>query len=129
MNITREQRKKLDALSKEIFGVSSRWQRLLRDGQEQLLTRKTVETIPGVDGKEPTTQEIDAPVLTEYGAKQFYLKQYTIEEVETLLLGYKKQLDDFKEARQKQLEEQAAQKAKEEAIKKVKDAAQGSAAV
>ena len=102
MDIPRELRNELNALSKEVFGVSSKWRTFLKKGASQLVTRKSTETTPGKDGAEDTTREVDVPVLTPYGAKQFVQKRYSLEEVHELLLSYKKQIDTTREQMKKQ---------------------------
>lgn len=126
MDIPRQTRMELNALSKEVFGVSSRWQKLLK-GTSKLVTRKTTEEVPGKDGEPPTTKEIEVPVLTEYGAKQYTTKYYTIDEIRQLMLDAKKQMDDIRAAMKKQQEEQEAAKAKKALEDKVTETAQGSA--
>lgn len=127
MDIPRELRNELNALSKEVFGVSSKWQTFLKKGTSQLVTKKSTETIPGKDGAEDTIREIDVPVLTPYGAKQFVQKYHSVDEMRALLLSYKKQMEDFREQIKKQQEEQAAKQAEEKALKEVQELAHGSA--
>lgn len=136
MDIPRELRMELNALSKEVFGVSSRWQKLLKKGTMELVTRKTTEVVPAKTADnngvteilEPeTTKEVEVPVLTPYGAKVFVPKNYTLEEIHTLLLGYKKQIDEIKATMKLQEEEKKAKEALETAGKAVREAAQGSA--
>lgn len=128
MDIPRELREELKKLSKEVFGVSSKWQKML-EGQSVLLTRKTTEVVPAEEGKEATTKEVEVPVLTSYGAKQFVMKYLTVEEVHTKLLEFKKQLDAMREQIKQQQEEKKAKEAEELALKNLKESAQGSAVV
>lgn len=127
MDIPRQTREELNALSKEVFGVPSRWQKLLRNGSKYLVTKKTTEEVPGKDGEAPTTKEIEVPVLTEYGAKQYRQKYYTVDDIRTLLLEAKAKMDEMRATVKKQQEEQAALKAKQELEDKIKEDAQGSA--
>ena len=89
MNIPRALREELNALSKEVFGVPSKWQKILKDGTTSVLTRRTTETVPGKDGEPATTRPVDVPILTEHGAKQLVTKHYTVDEIHVMLLGYK----------------------------------------
>lgn len=127
MDIPRALRNELNALSKEVFGASSRWHTLLTRGTSQVVTRKSLETIPGKDGEEPTTKEVDVPVLTKQGTKQSVIKRYSLEEIHELLLNAKKQRDEIMAQIKQQQAEQAAAKAQEEAIKRVSEEARGSA--
>jgi hypothetical protein len=127
MDIARELRMELNQLSKEVFGVSSKWQKILRDGTTQVLTRTVKETVPGKEGEEPTVKEVQVPILTEYGAKQLVTTRYTLEEVHQMLLGYKVQLENFRTIAKQQQEEKAAKEAEHKALKDVHDTAYGSA--
>jgi len=99
----------------------------LKDGTTSVLTRRTTETVPGVDGAPDTQRPVDVPVLTDYGAKQLVTKNYTVDEVYQLLLNYKVQLDAIKAMQKQQAEEKAAAEAEHNALKAVHDAAYGSA--
>ncbi len=127
MYVSREVRNELNALSKEVFGVASKWQTIMKKGKSEMITRKTIETVPGKEGEESTANEIEVPVLTPYGAKQFVQKYYTLEEVREIMLTYKTQLDTIKEQMRKQQEEKTAKEEQEKAVKDVHDTAYGSA--
>lgn len=102
MDITRQERKELDALSLEVFGVSSKWQRFFK-GIPELITKTVVETIPGEKDAPDTTREVQVPVLIGT-AKQYKTRAYSIQEVRDLLLNAKKQRD-IQLAKFKELEE------------------------
>jgi hypothetical protein len=127
MDIPRELRMKLNDLSKEVFGVPSRWQKILKDGTTSVLTRRTFETVPGKDGEPDTQKPVDIPVLTDHGAKQLVIKSYTVDEVYQLMFNYKIQLDAIKAVQKQQAEEKAAAEAEHKALKDVHDTAYGSA--
>jgi hypothetical protein len=120
MFLPRAQREELNALSKEIFGVSSRWNKILKNGTREVAMRKVTETVPGVEGAPDTEREVVVPVLIGNGTPKRYQKYYTVDEVTTLLLGIKSQMDAQKAGIKKAQEEQAA-------AAQVKDLAQGSA--
>jgi hypothetical protein len=89
MDITREQREQLKALSTEVFGVASKYQKLY--DQKELVTSKTVEIVPGENGQPDTTKEVEVPVLyNDNGVKQYRMKYRSTEEVLQLLLEFKK---------------------------------------
>ena len=127
MDITRELRMELNQLSKEVFGVQSKWQKILKDGTTSVLTRTVTETVPGKEGEEPTTKQVEVPVLTDHGAKQLVTKRYSVEEIHEMMLGYKNQLDAIRQIQKQQQEEKAAAEATQKALKEVHDAAYGSA--
>lgn len=106
MDIPRADRKELDKLCKEIFGVSSRWQKMVK-GVSELVTKTVEEVVPGDKGAPDTTKEVQVPLLTVNGSKQYRTKFYTLEEVKNLLLGLKKTRDEYME-KAKQAQEQIA---------------------
>lgn len=122
MDIPRQTRMEMDALSKEVFGSASKWQTILKRGTTRFLTKKVQQVIPGKDGEEPTTKETEVLVLTQSGGKQSIVKRYTVEEIRDLMLNFKKQMDDFKA-------KSAAEEALKNTLDNVKDAAQGSAVI
>lgn len=92
MDISRKVREEFNAISKEVFGVSSRWQQFYK-GVDELVTKTVKEEVPPAkEGDEVTFKEVKVPVLLD-GAKQFKRKYYTEDEIRTLLLGAKTQKD------------------------------------
>lgn len=94
MFIEREVRERMNALSKEVTGVASKWKSMLDHGTNELVTEMKTETIPGENGQPDKTEEVKVPVLMN-GTKQFRHKSYTFEEVETLFLNMKKGRDEY----------------------------------
>jgi len=94
MYIDREEREELKRLSKEVFGKSGAYQKLL-NGIPELVTQLKVEEIPGENGNPGTLKETKAPVLLN-GNFQFKQRYYTLEEIKTLMLDLKKQQDERK---------------------------------
>ena len=137
MNISRAERKELDLLSKDIFGSSGRWQKLVDKGYDEMVTEEVEETVPAEkEGEEPTKRTVKVPVLNAQGAHQFVRKYYTIESVLEFMVEQKKQLDEVRAQIARQRDEliakinaeNAAKQAKEEAealAKQVQDAAAG----
>lgn len=126
--VDRKTRLELNALSKDVFGVSSKWQKLVEKGYLEEVTEEVTETVPAEkEGDAPTTKTVRVPVLTASGGKQSLLKRYTVETVREFLLERKKTLDTLRALLKKQHEDKLA-KAKEEAeAKKINDANAGSA--
>lgn len=125
----RAERKEIDLLSKDVFGSSSRWQKLVGKGYDELVTEDVEETVPAEkEGEEPTKQTIKKPVLAN-GARQLLRKYHTVESILEFMIEQKKQLDVFRAQLQKQKEEffaklqaeQAAKQAKTEAENLVKE--------
>lgn len=123
-NPPRAIRDQLKALSKEIFGTENKYRKLY-EGKE-LITRKTVETVPGENGEPDTTKTVDVPVLMN-GTKQYRMIYRTTNEVMALLKEFKVKREEF--LVQLKAQQEADKKAKEEAeiAKKVQDSLAGSA--
>jgi hypothetical protein len=117
MFIDRKIREELNALSKEIFRVSSKWQSLLEHGENILVTETKTETVPGENGAPDTTEEVQVPVLKN-GMKQYTHVTYTLEEVHQRLLKIKKNRDEY-------IAKIREAQAKKELEKRVNDEAQG----
>ena len=92
--MTRKEREELNALCKEVFGVSSKWQKLHK-GVPELVTKTITETVPGEKGAPDTTKEVIVPVLEANGAKRYKVKFYSFEELKKMVLDAKKQRDDY----------------------------------
>jgi len=137
MNITRAERNALDALSKDIFGSSSRWQKLVDKGYDEMVTEEVEETVPAEkEGEEPTKRMVKVPVTAPNGTHKFVRKYHTIESVLEFMVEQKKQLDVIRAQIAKQRDEliakinaeNAAKQAKEDAeqlAKQVQEAASG----
>ena len=76
MNLTYAERQELNALSKEAFGVSSRWQKLVNKGVHEPHERDREVLIP-------TRKGIEKKVVTD---RKNIHKSYTVEEVKALML-------------------------------------------
>lgn len=116
MNMPVALKKELNALSKELFGVSSKWMSLYKKGQPELITRKLVETIPGDNGAPSSTKESLVPVLTKDGVKQYRQKYFSLEEIHNMLLSMKKTKDEtiktnIDKQKQKEIEEKVQKQA------------------
>lgn len=127
MYIESEKLNELKSLSKEVFGSASRYQKILDKGTTELVTTKTTEVVPGVDGAEDTTREIQVPVLAKNGTKQYKQKYYTPDECLALLRTMKVKRDELLAMIKKQQEEQAAKAAEAEQQRKINEDLAGSA--
>jgi len=127
--VDRKTRLELNALSKDVFGVSSKWQKLVEKGYAELITKEVTETVPPEkEGDEPTTKTSQVPVLTESGGKQSIWKRHTVESVREFMLERKKTLDVLRELLKKQHEEKLAKAAEVEQAKKLNEENAGNAA-
>lgn len=124
MDISRDLREELKELSKEVFGKTSKYQKLFE--QQELVTKKVTETVPGENGEPDIQREVTVPVLLN-GAKQFRMVYRTPEQVLELLKEFKAKRDEFL-AKMKADQEAAAAKAKADAdAKKLQEDLGGSA--
>lgn len=124
---TREQREELKALSKEVFGVSSRYQKLYE--YNQVLTQKIKEIVPGVDGSEDEEKEVEVPIYAKgtTKVKQSVRKYRSTEEVIELLRSFKAKRDEFLAQMKAQQEAAKAKKEQDAAAEKLKEELTGSA--
>lgn len=96
MNVDRETKEQLNALSKEVFGSASRWVKLVEKGYQKLVTEEVEETIPADEnGENGGVNVVQKPVLTGSGGKQFTTERHTVDSVRTLMQNLKKQRDDY----------------------------------
>lgn len=126
--LTRTERDELNALSKEVFGSTSRWQKLINSGYPKLLTEKVTELVPATEeGKEDTTREVDVPVKRANGTYQSVLTRYTVDGIREYMLERKKQLDLIRAEIKKRQEEAKVKQEQEKLALKVHEELQGSA--
>src|SRR5581483_7928079 len=112
MQVAREVKEELNALSKEVFGSTSCWQKLISNGHSELITEEVTEFVPGPTDDDPGSErKVNVPVKTPRGTYRSTIKRYTVESVCEYMLERKKQLDEIK-ARIKQHQEE--QRAKQE---------------
>ena len=127
MYLSKAEREELNALSLSVYGVKSRWQKLVEKGYPELLTEETEELVPAEkEGEEPTKRTVRVPVLKN-GSQQYTLKRHTFESVKQLLTEQKTRMDEIR-AQIKKLQEDAAEKKKQEELaKKMNEELGGSA--
>lgn len=118
MNLTRDQRNELNALSKEVFGVSSRWKKLVDKGEVEPITEERTSMVQVGDEPE-TAQTIKVPLKRKDGALRLTATKHTVESVKELMLSYKAKREEQIALFRKNMEEQAAKKSQEEAQAKV----------
>lgn len=113
---------KLRELSKEIFGRSSRWRKILDEGVPTVLTRQVVNDNP--EGTEDTYTEV--PVM-ENGLEVRYIKRYTLDSLLEYLSDIKTKRDEIM-AKIKEMQAEANAKAKSDAaVSEALNEAKGSA--
>jgi hypothetical protein len=125
--ISKKERLELNALSKEVFGSSSRWQKLIDKGYSDVVTEEKTETVPPEkEGDEPTTKTVEVPVTIGKNAYRLNKKYYTVESVKQFMLENKANLDKIKEEIKKQ---QDVQRESELRTKQLHEEISGSAKV
>jgi hypothetical protein len=115
MEINRKQRKELDALSKEVFGTSSRWQKVVDKGYVELLTEEKEVEYPSPTGGENVKNTERVPVLNSFGAKQIKRIYHTVDSIKEYMLEQKKAMDNVR-AQIAQIQEQERKKKEQEAL-------------
>lgn len=130
MQVSREKKEQLNALSKEIFGSSSRWVKLVDKGHTELVTEEVEEVIPADEnGENGGIDMVKKPVLTASGAHQYVTKRYTVEEIEAKMNEIKTQRDVYVARLKTMQEEQRKAQEAAEVAKKVHADASGSASL
>jgi NAD(P)H-flavin reductase len=123
--LTREEKDFLKNLSREVFGASSRWQKLVERGYEDLVTEETTEYVP--NDKDPdaegTTRQVNVPVLKN-GMKHSVIKRHTVDSIRQYMIDRKAMLDKIRAMME---EQRKAQLAKEDFQKRVQGEGAGSA--
>jgi hypothetical protein len=127
MDISYQERKQLDALSKEIFGVPSKWKKFLDKPQMGLATYECTETVIGVDGAPDKTEVKTVPLLTNDGHKIFEAKYFTLETLKVWMLNLKKQRDEYIAKTEKEAKEKAEKEQQEKLAKSVQENLSGTA--
>jgi hypothetical protein len=134
MNLPTKVREELEELSKEVFGASSRYQKLLRDGLPEPVTEDVTEYVPAEGDKPEETKTVKVPVYYANVKKGkqtqiplIRVRHFDVDSVKTYMLELKAQLDEVK-AKIKAVQEEQKKKREEEALRsKVHEHAGGSA--
>lgn len=127
--ISRNERKELDALSKEVFGSASRWQKLVNKGYEEALMEEKFEDVPADEkGEGGGTKAVQVPVkATASGGVKYVRKYHTEETIKEYMLQTKKHFEEIRAQIKKHQDDIAAQKAEDAKVKKLNDENAGSA--
>lgn len=120
---TREQRIQLQALSKELFGSSSKYRKLYTE--KALVTHTETQVRKHDDGSE-TAAKLQVPTLLN-GVRQYKMTYRNTEQVLQLLLDAKIKLDNYRAELKKHQEDATAKKAAEETAAKLQEELSGSA--
>lgn len=125
--VDRQTREELNALSKEVFGSSSRWQKLVNQGYAKIVTEEVEETTPSeVEGEAPKTEKVTKAVMIG-NSYQSVLTRYTVEGVREFMLKQKTRMDEYKAAVAKLQADAKAAQEKADLAKKLQEDAGGSA--
>lgn len=111
-DLTREEKAELSALSKDVYGASSRWQKLINKGYDRLITEETTEYVPNAEdeSKEGTTRKVQVPVLRKDGAKQSVRTYHTVDSIKAEMIERKAKLDEIRAIIKKQQDDARAKK-------------------
>lgn len=129
MNITKQMRQELGVLSKDVFGSSSRWEKLVDRGYTDAVTQEVDEVVPAEkEGDEPTTKKTRQLVsATKNGGTLYRLYFHDVDSIKTYMLERKVQLDNIREMMRKSQEEAKQKAVDAEEAKKLQDKVGGSA--
>jgi len=113
--LTREERAELNALSKDVYGASSRWQKLVNAGYNKLITEEVTEFVPAEkEGSVGTTRKVQVPVKRSDGALQSVLTRHTVDSIRAEMTDRKAKLEEIRAILKKQREDaKAAQELKQ----------------
>lgn len=127
--LTRAEKEELKALSKEVFGASSRWVKMIEKGEAELITEETTEYVPNPEdeSKEGTTRKVNVPVKRDDGAFQFTTKRHTVDSVKQYMLDRKKKIEEIRAEIKKQQDEARAKREKENQARLIQQESGGSA--
>ncbi|MCX9024592.1 MAG: hypothetical protein OIN85_00685 [Candidatus Methanoperedens sp.] len=127
--LTSAEKAELNALSKEVFGASSRWQKMITKGVVETVMEDVTEYVPNPEDeeKEGTTRTVKVPVKYSNGAVKSVSKYFTVDSVREYMVARKKQLDEIKAMIKKANDEREAEKRKQEALQEAHDKLAGSA--
>lgn len=124
--LSHKDREEMNALSKEVFGSTSRWQKLINKGRNEVVTREVEEVVPGVDGAPDTTQKVRVPEKRG-DIVVSALKRHTTESIKEFMLQVKVQFDAMKAQMERLQKEQEKAKALEALTEQAKQQLSGSA--
>lgn len=124
---TREQRDQMKALSLEIFGKTSRYQKLFE--YDEVLTHSVEETVPGENGEPDTVKKVQVPTFAKNTTKvkQSRRKYRTVEQVIQVLQEFKAKRDEFIAKMKAEQEAAKVKKDAEDQAKKIQEELAGSA--
>lgn len=121
-------RQELKKLSLEVFGSSSRWQKIMNNGTPRVVTETVAEVVPGTNPGDPdTVRQVEVPVKYDGKGGVYEVQRHTETSVRELMLGMKKKQEELREQIFKAQMEQMAKRAQEELEKKVQNDSAGSA--
>lgn len=123
--LTKQQREELKDLSTEIFGVSSKYQKLFE--YDEYVGIKQIQLIKKEDG---STEEKEVTVPKTLNGSKIKVRKYrTYEEVLSMLKEYKTQKETAIKAFEKQQEEEKKQKETETQLNSIQEEAGGTSLV
>lgn len=110
MMYPREVTERLNKLSKEVFGASSRWKKLVEKGYAKQVTEELDDIVPGENGEPDTVKKVQVASRRADGAYLSTQERHTLASVEEYMLDLKKKRDEFLAMIEKQRQEQEAKR-------------------
>lgn len=113
-HINYTERKELEALSKEVFGSSTKYKKFMEQGFQELVTEEIDDIVPSTkDGEPDTVKKVKVPVKRADGALQYVTKYHTKESIRLFMLIGKEQIDKLKADIERKKQEEEAKKTAE----------------
>jgi len=129
MQYPREVIDRLNKLSKEVFGASSRWRKLIDKGYVKQVTEELDDIVPGENGEPDTVKKVQVAVRRADGAYLSTQERHTVSSVEAYMLDLKKKRDELLATIEKQRQEQELKRRQTELEQKVHLEVSGAAKV
>lgn len=129
LSLSHEQRKEYSELSKDVFGSSSRWEKLLSKGLVEPVTTTMREFLPsGDEDGGGTEKDVEVPVTVGKSTVPYlHVKRFTVESVKDYMLERKKKVEEVRAFIAKMQAEQKANRDAAELKAKLQDQVGGSA--
>lgn len=125
--LTQEERQELNSLSKEVYGASSRWHKLVNQGYAKLTTKEVSEFVPNTETKEVTETKVTVPNLRPDGAKMSVQTRHTVGSVKAEMLDRKAKLNEIRAIMKKQRDDANAKRETEKLANRVHEELSGTA--
>lgn len=110
----------LNELSRDVFGASSRWRKMIYPGVAEIVMEDVKELVPrNDDSGESDEQDVQVPVKRRDGAMISVIKHHTADSIRDYMINRKAELDNLRANMEALQVEAKVKKEQEELEKKV----------